>query len=67
MSAPSLKEQWPQFTGDEKLPLTAFVKSGPDDQQPLDTADARGWETITTRERLEEIIAAQSAIPAPTV
>lgn len=54
-----LRDEWPQFTGNEALPLTTFVKSDPYDKPDTDTSSLRGWRDITTREELQEIVATQ--------
>ena len=57
----TLKDHWPQFSGNELLPLTTFVKAHPEDKPDTDTSSLRGWETIDSAERLTEIIAQQKA------
>lgn len=57
-----LTGQWPQFAGNEKLPLTTFVKADPNDRPDIDSSSARGWQTISTRSELNGIIAAQRKI-----
>lgn len=59
MSAPDLSNQWPQFTGDETLPWTGFVKEHPDDRPDQDTGSLRGHMTIETPGHLQQIIARQ--------
>ena len=54
-----LRNEWPQFTGDEALPISTFVKADPNDKPDLDTASHRGWQNITTREELQAIVTRQ--------
>ncbi len=54
-----LRDQWPQFTGEEAVPFSTFVKSHPDDKPDLDTSSLRGWQEVSTNEQLQTIVATQ--------